>query len=287
MRGIFLRRRFRRRLEEAIAAGVLLSPSDDGSGGFGRAYRRKLQRPTLFDVSVLPPYFSSSSPQDGSWEKIMVSPSQACSSSYMLQERMVTAKTSAYVLARANPQPFSGSVTSEKPETKDTLAETDIASSQNPPAGRQPRIRALFEGAAYVLPRNRLSRNRTGARPNPSPATPASSANASSGNDAEGVSGTPAIPLDQQDPVQRAAEVRVAVMVAMPNPHRSAYVPPSVDAELHQLSPGEKSKARGLDGWGEEGEEEAGVPDVVFGLAEVPLVQPSLAPAPAGKDQIS
>ncbi|TBU62317.1 hypothetical protein BD310DRAFT_919140 [Dichomitus squalens] len=254
MRGIFLRRRFRRRLEEAIAAGVLLSPSDDGSGGFGRAYRRKLQRPTLFDVSVLPPYFSSSSPQDGSWEKIM---------------------------------PFSGSVTSEKPETKDTPAETDIASSQNPPAGRQPRIRALFEGAAYVLPRNRLSRNRTGARPNPSPATPVSSANASSGNDAEGVSGTPAIPLEQQDPVQRAAEVRVAVMVAMPNPHRSAYVPPSVDAELHQLSPGEKGKARGLDGWGEEGEEEAGVPDVVFGLAEVPLVQPSLAPAPAGKDQIS
>ena len=79
MRGIFLRRRFRRRLEEAIAAGVLLSPSDDGTGGFGgnggRTSRRKLQRPTLFDVSVLPPWFSTSSPQDGSWEKLMVSAS--------------------------------------------------------------------------------------------------------------------------------------------------------------------------------------------------------------------
>ena len=76
MRGIFLRRRFRRRLEEAIAAGVLLSPTDDGPGGFGRgtgAGRRKLKRPTLFDVSVLPPFFSTYTPQDGSWEKLMVS----------------------------------------------------------------------------------------------------------------------------------------------------------------------------------------------------------------------
>lgn len=73
MRGIFLRRRFRRRLEEAIAAGVVLS-NEDGSDGFGgRSRRRKVQRPTLFDLSLLPPYFSTSSPYGGSWEKLMVS----------------------------------------------------------------------------------------------------------------------------------------------------------------------------------------------------------------------
>ena len=86
MRGIFLRRRFRRRLEEAIAAGVLLSPNDDGSGGFGgRSSRRKLQRPTLFDVSVLPPYFSSSAPQDASWQNVMVCPT-TCLSLYCPKE---------------------------------------------------------------------------------------------------------------------------------------------------------------------------------------------------------
>lgn len=83
---------------------------------------------------------------------------------------------------------------------------------------------------------------------------------------------TPAdIPLEWQDPVQQAAEVRVAVVIAMPNPHRSAYVPPAVDAEMHQLSPAGKGKARGMDGWGEEGDEEAGVPDVIFGTARMPV----------------
>lgn len=81
MRGIFLRRRYRRRLEEAIAAGVLMTPSDDGTGGFGnsRSPRRKMQRPILFDLSVLSPYFATSTPQDGSWEKLMVSPVQCTS----------------------------------------------------------------------------------------------------------------------------------------------------------------------------------------------------------------
>lgn len=74
MRGIFLRRRFRRRLEEAIAAGVLLSPTEEAAGGFGRGMggRRKLKRPTLFDVTVLPPYFYTGSPQAGKWERVMV-----------------------------------------------------------------------------------------------------------------------------------------------------------------------------------------------------------------------
>lgn len=73
MRGIFLRRRFRRRLEEALAAGAVLT-NEDGSTGFGgRSHRRKVQRPTLYDLSVLPPYFSTSSPHDGNWEKLMVS----------------------------------------------------------------------------------------------------------------------------------------------------------------------------------------------------------------------
>ena len=49
-----------------------MSPTDDMFGG-GR-HRKRMHRPTLFDVSVLPPYFSTSSPQDGNWEKLMVSP---------------------------------------------------------------------------------------------------------------------------------------------------------------------------------------------------------------------
>ena len=72
--------------------------------------------------------------------------------------------------------------------------------------------------------------------------------------------------------------MRVAVVIAMPNPHRSAYVPPSVDEELHQLAPGGRGKMRGLEGWGDEGEEEAGVPDVVFGVAMLPVAPPSPSP---------
>lgn len=236
MRGIFLRRRFRRRLEEAIAAGVVLS-NEDGSDGFGgRSRRRKVQRPTLFDLSVLPPYFSTSSPHDGSWEKLM---------------------------------PFSGNVHAEKPEAKAASA-TDLDAASPSPRHRQPRIRAVLDGAAHLLPRNRLTRSRA-SPPSPNPVTAPSTG---SGDD------VPAIPLEQLDPVQRAAEVRVAVMIAMPNPHRSAYVPPAVDEELHQLSPGGKGKTRGLDGegWGEDGEEEAGVPDVVFGVAMLPVASPSPSP---------
>ena len=196
------------------------------------------------------------------------------------------------VRACANPQPFSGSISSEKPEASDISADADSASSLSPAGRRQPRIRALFEGAAYVLPRNRLNRHRAGSRPNASPAAAAIAVNASAGTgngnaDADDALGTSAIPLEQQDPVQRAAEVRVAVVIAMPNPQRSAYVPPSVDAEMHELSPGGKGKARGLDGWGEEGEEEAGVPDVVFGLAKVPVAPSSLGSAQDEKDRAS
>ena len=85
-------------------------------------------------------------------------------------------------------------------------------------------------------------------------------------------SATPAeVPLEPLEPVQRTAEVRVAVVIAMPNPHRLAYVPPAVDEELHRVLPGGKGKARGLDGWGEDGEVEEGVPDVVLGVARVPI----------------
>ncbi|KAI1789611.1 hypothetical protein LXA43DRAFT_892681 [Ganoderma leucocontextum] len=238
MRGIFLRRRFRRRLEEAIAAGVVLS--DDGSGGFGgRSHRRRVQRPTLFDLSVLPPYFSTSSPQDGSWEKLM---------------------------------PFSGNIHAEKSDAN-TSSATDSAAVSGGPRHRQQRFRAMLEGVAHILPRNRLHRNGTGTRPNPSSSTPATAPSTGSG-----VDDAPAIPLEQLDPVQRAAEVRVAVMIAMPNPHRSAYVPPFVDEELHQLTPGGKGKMRGLEGWGDEGEEEAGVPDIVFGLAMLPVAPPPPSP---------
>ena len=127
----------------------------------------------------------------------------------------------------------------------------------------------MLDGAALLLPRNRLTRNGNGTRQNLSTSTPPSASAPSTGS---GADDAPAIPLEQLDPVQRAADVRVAVVIAMPNPHRSAYVPPPVDEELQQLAPGGKGKVRGLDGWGDESEE--GVPDVVFGVATLPVAPP-------------
>ncbi|CDO71454.1 hypothetical protein BN946_scf184909.g48 [Trametes cinnabarina] len=218
MRGIFLRRRFRRRLEEAIAAGVLLSPTDDGPGGNGRGVpRRKLKRPTLFDVTVLPPFFSTSSPQDGRWERTM---------------------------------PVSASITSEKPGL-DPLPESNSAPSVH--TSRSVRFGRGLEAGWFILPRARLRRTRApSARADDTPSSPP-------------------IPLEQRDPVSRAAEVQVAVIIAMPNPHRSAYVSPGSDARAGaRLSDGGKGKARSTEGW--EDAEEEGVPDVIFGSARVPVV---------------
>ena len=124
----------------------------------------------------------------------------------------------------------------------------------------------LLERATNLFPRNRLRRSNAPSRAEPSP-------NAVSVTAASSDPDVAAIPLEPQDPVQRAAEVRVAVVIAMPNPHRSGYVPPAVDADMHRPSPMGKGKARGLDGWSEEGLEEEGVPDVAFGLAKVPIME--------------
>ncbi|KAL7279961.1 hypothetical protein ACG7TL_006372 [Trametes sanguinea] len=218
MRGIFLRRRFRRRLEEAIAAGVLLSPTDDGPGGSGRSPRRKLRRPVLYDVSVLPPFFSTSSPQDGRWEETM---------------------------------PVSASVTAEKPGL-DPLPKSESTPSVNATRSGMHLLRAL-EHANLVLPRMRLRR----ARAPPARTEPPASDTPPS----------PPIPLEQRDPVLRAAEVQVAVIIAMPNPHRSAYVSPAVGVGAGvRLSDGGKGKARSTEGW--EDAEEEGVPDVILGSAK-------------------
>ena len=84
--------------------------------------------------------------------------------------------------------------------------------------------RALLEASGYLLPRTRLRR---------APTTPA--ANAAPGTDAAAATAAPAIPLEPpRDPVERASEVRVAVVIAMPNPHLTAYVPPGLDAETHR-----------------------------------------------------
>ncbi|KAI0822282.1 hypothetical protein BC628DRAFT_1459064 [Trametes gibbosa] len=221
MRGIFLRRRFRRRIEEAIAAGVLLSPSDEGPGGFGRSGggRRKLKRPVLFDVSVLPPYFSTANPQDGKWERTM---------------------------------PVLASVASEKPGL-DPLPATDATPPSNPPMTNQ-YLSSVLERAGYIFPRARLRR----ATP-PPPRNEPPNAPSSAGD----------IPLEQKDPVLRAAEVQVAVIIAMPDPHRTAYVSPGaplLQAGVRLSDPG-KGKARECGAW-DDGEEE-GVPDVVLGSAKV------------------
>ncbi|KAI0761946.1 hypothetical protein BD413DRAFT_606906 [Trametes elegans] len=233
MRGIFLRRRFRRRLEEAIAAGVL-SPMDEGPGGFGRTGggggRKKLKRPTLFDVTVLPPFFSPS-PQDGRWDKLM---------------------------------PVSASVPSEKPEVN-APPSSESAEAGDPHSHHHlPLAHILLERAGYIIPRARLRR----AAPPPTrqdiPASPSPAAAAGSG------------PAEQADPVLRAGEVQVAVIVAMPNPHQSAYVAPgAADAGAWRSSTG-KEKAQASGAW--VGGDEEGVPDVVFGSARVPMAGRDRAP---------
>ncbi|KAI0335913.1 hypothetical protein GY45DRAFT_1316681 [Cubamyces sp. BRFM 1775] len=241
MRGIFLRRRFRRRLEEAIAAGVLLSPTDDGTGGAGRSGggRRKLKRPTLFDVTVLPPVFSTASPQDGRWEKTM---------------------------------PVSASVASEKPGL-DPLPKTESTPSVNTSHHGHlstARIFQALESAGFMAPRARLRRGRNAQPPRSEQAT----AQAASPPGPP----SPPIPLEQRDPVLRADELQVAVLIAMPNPRRTAYVspkappqaPPSLPPLDVHLSDSGKGKARSSEGW--EDCDEEGVPDVLFGSARVPLV---------------
>ncbi|KAH9891637.1 hypothetical protein C8Q73DRAFT_791989 [Cubamyces lactineus] len=263
MRGIFLRRRFRRRLEEAIAAGVLLSPIDDGPGGAGRSGggRRKLKRPTLFDVTVLPPVFSTASPQDGRWEKTMVrlftlscDSRRGCTPLYYLSFRA---------------QPVSASVSSEKPGL-DPLPKTESTPSVNTSHHGHlttARIFQALESAGFMAPRARLRRGRNAQPPRSEQATP----------QAPSPPGPPSppIPLEQRDPVLRADEVQVAVIIAMPNPRRSAYVspkapPPSLPPLGVHLNDSGKGKARSIEGW--EDCDEEGVPDVLFGSARVPLV---------------
>ncbi|KAI0648062.1 hypothetical protein C8Q79DRAFT_925069 [Trametes meyenii] len=228
MRGIFLRRRFRRRLEEAIAAGVLLSPNDDGSGGFGRsAGRKKLKRPTLFDVSVLPPFFSTASPKDGRWERVM---------------------------------PVSANVFSEKPGL-DPIPTSPSTHSVNPPPRHHILTgHMLLERAGYIIPRARLRRSAP-------PRSPRADSSGAGAGDAP--SSSPAIPLELKDPVLRAAEVQVTVVIAMPNPHRSAYTPPVAVPPLPAGFARSKGKARESGAW--EDADEEGVPDVLIGSARVPV----------------
>ncbi|PCH40078.1 hypothetical protein WOLCODRAFT_162076 [Wolfiporia cocos MD-104 SS10] len=60
LRSFILRRRFRRRIEEAIAAGVVLAPQNAGSS---RSYR-KLEKPELWDALLAPA-------ADDAWRSIM------------------------------------------------------------------------------------------------------------------------------------------------------------------------------------------------------------------------
>lgn len=83
-RSFILRRRFRRRIEEAIAAGVLIPGSlDDATiGGMGRSRRRDFgEKPKLWEVWIDEPgqphreghsRRDSLGKNEGKWEDIMV-----------------------------------------------------------------------------------------------------------------------------------------------------------------------------------------------------------------------
>ncbi|OSX59835.1 hypothetical protein POSPLADRAFT_1075346 [Postia placenta MAD-698-R-SB12] len=59
LRSFILRRRFRRRVEEALAAGILLTPTAGAPGS-----RKRLEKPRLWDASLLPAHREE-------WAKVM------------------------------------------------------------------------------------------------------------------------------------------------------------------------------------------------------------------------
>ena len=70
--------------------------------------------------------------------------------------------------------------------------------------------------------------------------------------------------LHHPDKLTAAAELEVALLIAMPTPHRQTAVPG------HTITSGSlKGKEKRLDGYWDELEE--GVPDVVIGVARLPF----------------
>ncbi|EPT05222.1 hypothetical protein FOMPIDRAFT_1045282 [Fomitopsis schrenkii] len=187
LRSFILRRRFRRRIEEAIAAGVYIPPPFGTPPGPCRI----LERPKLWDVYLAPT-------SKKGWSETL---------------------------------PLAAKTVAPKPGEPGDSAPSLHEDNPNASASRLALLRRPFA-------RRRAPSTSPVSSPNPSQPTEAS----------------------QQDELQRAKELQVAVMIMMPNPHRPAYGRNSASISL-------KGKERNVSG--EWDEEEDGIPDVVLGLAQV------------------
>jgi len=232
VRSFILRRRFRRRIEEAIAAGVLAPGALDdgpGGGGMGRGRRRDFgEKPKLWEVWVDEHGQEHTFAQEGSskrdslgkgegrWEEIL--------------------PVSATVLSSNTPKPIplpgSGSATS-------------LLTSEHQNARR------LF--ISRILGRRPFTRS--------SPPAPTQTTQRE-GDDSESRSHMTYPPIAAKDPEKEDEKLQVSVLISMPSPSSRRTYGSDVGG------PGSvkgKEKGPGVDGADGDGE----MPDVVFGVAEV------------------
>ncbi|KAH8114330.1 hypothetical protein DFH11DRAFT_1766604 [Phellopilus nigrolimitatus] len=225
IRSLVIRRRFQRRVQEALAQGIILPPQPgQRRRGFGK-------KPKLWDAWI--------APDDGDvqWKSLM---------------------------------PVSVRIIS------DTLTGSGERRVHTPV--RSNFLQTASLGLAQASERWRPSFPffwRTHAPP------PASSDAATYGSEPR-----EAVP---EQPVMEHAKLQVNVMIAMPSPYRPrAWAErdvAGVGAGEDEYGDGGKGKAKSFDGSHEDGEDE--VPDVVFGVAEVPwtvlVERPADQPPPDGE----
>ncbi|OBZ71625.1 Protein SOK1 [Grifola frondosa] len=215
MRGFYLRRRFRRQLEAAIAAGALVeSPGDPRA-------RRRLRRPKLWDASL-----QGARRGLAGWEDIMVSPLAP-----LLHRAALSALPTVATCVYSRLQPVAASLCVEKPPS---------ASPPTPPSARIASARrnplAFFRRNAGALAWRARRRAPSSASP---PRSPTAGAGSGSAPDAE------------SEARAEAAAVQVSVLVSMPNPHRRIFCDSAAQAQDVSM----KGKERGLEVEWDEDEE--------------------------------
>lgn len=239
IRSFILRRRFRRRIEEAIAAGVLIPGAlDDGpGGGMGRGRRRDFgEKPKLWEVWVDEhgqvhdgPHEGSSDGDDfgkgeGKWEEIL--------------------PVSATILSSNAPKPIPLPV--------------DGSTVSLPTSERQDAHRIFI---------SRLLGRRPFTTSSPSPTqSPPQDQNQSAPELNSDITGYPPSILSK-DRGKEEERLQVSVLISMPNPNARRSYGSDAGGAGSDVSVKGKGKGPGFEDVDVDGETE--IPDVVFGVAEV------------------
>ncbi|CAE6438376.1 hypothetical protein ACGC1H_006995 [Rhizoctonia solani] len=208
IRSFVLRRRFHRRVEEAIAAGVLLPGQGDGGmgprGQFG-AFRRSIgEKPTMWEIWIDPSVGGKYPSASSEWSNI--------------QPLAVTK------ISEVSPD------TALPPKAEMTQQEAPVQTS------------LLGRLGLYSIIRRGRSRTRAAPNVNPTPSSPdvplpTLGYNASVPHDGAHT--------DKSKPSDGERSVQVAVFVAMPDPSRPRYVPGTSSSPIDEN--GAKGKQRSLE----------------------------------------